>query len=169
MTRTTGLLLIAGEASNVGKTLLGERLVELLASQGLRVAAVKHVHHGVDYRVKDTGRYLAAGADPVIAVGPGEYMIVRRRRISLEEAICTAAGEADVVVVEGFREAQRLVEELGGCWLYVRRDGTVEALLAGSRATYRGIEETAAATFEALASGACSARLRCRNSSEPKG
>ena len=168
MHRRPGLILIAGEASGVGKTLLGEKLARLLASQGLHVAAVKHVHHGVDYRVKDTGRYLAAGADPVIALGPGEYMIVRRRSISLEEALCIAAEEADVILVEGFREARSVVEDLGGCWLYVARSGSVEAGLGGRRATYPGLEEAAAAAAEALASGRCAATLHCRRVSEPR-
>jgi molybdopterin-guanine dinucleotide biosynthesis protein len=55
--------------------LLGETLARLASSRGLRVWVVKHVHHGVDYRVKDTGRYLAAGAERVYAIGPGEYML----------------------------------------------------------------------------------------------
>ncbi len=97
------LVLIAGSGRNVGKTLLGEHLVRLASGRGLRVWVVKHVHHGVDYRVKDTGRYLSAGAARVYAVGPGEYMVVEKREVSLSEILKEAEGRADVVVVEGFR------------------------------------------------------------------
>ena len=113
------LVVVAGEASGVGKTTLAEALVEMLASRGLRVAAVKHVHHGVDYRVKDTGRLMAAGAGRVVAVGPGEYMVVERGRLGFWDAVALAARGVDAVVVEGFRE--HLAEALGrgGCGAYI--------------------------------------------------
>jgi molybdopterin-guanine dinucleotide biosynthesis protein B len=117
------LVVIAGSGSGVGKTLLGERLVAELARRGLRVAAVKHVHHGVDYRVKDTGRYMAAGAVRVVAVGPGEYMVVERGVLGFWDAVRLACRGSDAVVVEGFREHLEEALARGACGVYVGGPG----------------------------------------------
>ena len=122
MPRQCNVVVIAGEGSGVGKTLLGERLVEELTQRGMRVAAVKHVHHGVDYRVKDTGRYMAAGAERVVAVGPRDYMVVVRGRLGFWDAVRLAcAGGAEAVVVEGFREHLGEAVERGACGIYIGR------------------------------------------------
>ena len=97
------LILIIGSGRNVGKTLLGEHIVRLAVARGLRVWVIKHVHHGVDYRVKDTGRYLSAGASRVYALAPGEYMLVERHEISPEDVVREVQGHADLVVIEGFK------------------------------------------------------------------
>ncbi len=100
----TGLVvLITGSGRNVGKTLLGEWLAKLASHAGLTTCAVKHVHHGVDFRVKDTGRYLSAGAIRVYAIGPGELMIVERREANPLDVIEEARRHCDLVIVEGFR------------------------------------------------------------------
>lgn len=119
------LVLVTGSGSKVGKTLLGSLLVKRLVEIGMSVSAIKHVHHGVDYRVKDTGRYLEAGAQRVVAIGDGEYMVVVRRQLGLEDALKLLA-ESDVVIVEGFREHVHDVLEKGGCVVYIddgRDDG----------------------------------------------
>ena len=115
------LVLVTGSGSKVGKTTLGTMLARELARRGQRVAVVKHVHHGVDYRVKDTGRYLGAGALRVAALGPEEYMVVEKRRIGLWEALSLLGG-VDVVVVEGFREQLGEVLGRGGCAVYIARE-----------------------------------------------
>ena len=146
---------VTGEGRNVGKTLLGERLVEALASRGLRVAAVKHVHHGVDYRVKDTGRYLAAGAVIVAAVAPGEYMVVEKREPSLDEVL--ASLRVDAVIVEGFAwEARRLLAA-GACHAHVKRGGLVE-LEAGGREARVALEEAHRAILRLVDEGLCRMR-----------
>nr|WP_267195214.1 molybdopterin-guanine dinucleotide biosynthesis protein MobB [Hyperthermus butylicus] len=107
-----------------GKTLLGTSLTRHLTEQGYHVAAIKHIHQPhVDYRVKDTGRYLEAGASPVIAVSPEEYMVVVRRAIGLEYALDLALSHGvQVIVVEGFRELADYVRALGGCIVYIEAD-----------------------------------------------
>ncbi|MEB3798181.1 MAG: molybdopterin-guanine dinucleotide biosynthesis protein MobB [Caldisphaeraceae archaeon] len=132
------LILIVGEGKDVGKTLLGERLVAALVGKGFHVGVVKHVHHGVDYRVKDTGRYLGAGAKKVVAIGPREYMVVEKERIGFWEAIMMLRG-FDVVVVEGFREHIDNIVRHGGCTAYVGGSGVVE-IEQGSRST-RSLDE----------------------------
>ncbi len=105
------VVLITGSGRNVGKTLLGEWLVRLASSAGLTACAVKHVHHGVDFRVKDTGRYLAAGATRVYAIGPEEVMLVERGRADPLSVVEEASRYCNLVVVEGFRGiAERLAK-----------------------------------------------------------
>ena len=146
------LLLIAGEGRDVGKTLLGERLVKRLSSTGLRVGVVKHVHHGVDYRVKDTGRYLGAGASRVVAAGPREYMVVEGRRLGFWEAI-GLLGDVDVVVVEGFRDHIPEVVRHGGCAAYIHRDGSAEIIPVGVKAP--SLDEALALLLEMVRRGEC--------------
>jgi molybdopterin-guanine dinucleotide biosynthesis protein B len=146
------LVVIAGSGSGVGKTLLGERLVEALAARGVRVAVVKHVHHGVDYRVKDTGRYVAAGARRVLAVGPDSYMLVERGRLGFWDAVAVAAeGGAEVVVVEGFREMLWEALAVGGCGVYIGPPGDVEGLRAEERLVVAEPGRALEALDEALA------------------
>jgi len=156
------LVLLAGDGSNVGKTALGERLVAELSSRGLRVAVVKHVHHGVDYRVKDTGRYLSAGAGRVVAVGPGSWMLVSPGRLGFWEAVELAAeGGVDVVLVEGFRDHVSVVLSAGGCVAYL---GSQCPGAAGDGrlvcAPRLGVEEALPRLLGLLSLGAC--RLRSK-------
>jgi molybdopterin-guanine dinucleotide biosynthesis protein B len=157
------LLLIAGEGRDVGKTLLGEKLVKALTSRGLSVGVVKHVHHGVDYRVKDTGRYLAAGARRVVAVGPDEYMVVEPRRLGLEEAICLVSGN-DVVIVEGFRDHVEEVRKRGGCAVFLRRNGAAELWYGDEHVEINGIDAVFETILRLLKDSSCSAAFSCRNS-----
>ena len=54
--------------SNTGKTTLIEKLIPIFTSRGLRVAAIKHAHHGfdMDRPGKDSYRYRQAGAGQVL-------------------------------------------------------------------------------------------------------
>ena len=96
--------------SGSGKT---TRLVELIRSAvaaGRSVGAIKHTHHTLndDERRGDTGRFLAAGARPVILAGDGEAVVFDNvpRRVaysSLSDLLGMIA--ADLVVIEGFKNA----------------------------------------------------------------
>lgn len=120
---TCKLLLIASEASKMGKTALGTAIVSALRGQG-RLCAVKHVHHGVDYRVKDTGRYLESGTNLVIAVGPHEVMSVERVSTDLAAILCKVCSSCDYIVVEGFKEQLDGVVAAGGCAAVITMDPT---------------------------------------------
>jgi len=151
------LVLVTGSGSNVGKTTLGTMLVKELAQQGVQVAVVKHVHHGVDYRVKDTGRYLGAGAVRVAALGPGEYMIVERRRLGLWEALGLLGG-ADVVIVEGFREQVGEILDRGGCAVYIAREPGEQPPVRNEKlvVVYSGrLEQALQAVLGLLSRGLC--------------
>lgn len=109
---------------NSGKTTMTERLVTEFTRRGLRVATVKHAHHGfdIDREGTDSYRHRIAGA--------GEVAIVSSRRWALMHEVGDAAeptldeilarlSPCDLVLVEGYkREGQPKIE--------VRRTGARE-------------------------------------------
>lgn len=102
-----------------------ERLIERFCGAGLRVAAIKHAHHGfdIDRPGKDSYRFRAAGASQVL-IGSGR----RWALLSEEDANENAAGQeltrqlgrlspCDLVLVEGYRGQADLP------FIEVRRNG----------------------------------------------
>jgi molybdopterin-guanine dinucleotide biosynthesis protein B len=100
--------------SNSGKTTLIEKVVKILKARGLRVAVVKHASAGFDLDKpgKDSWRFQQAGADTVVLVGPDKMAIMRKiDREPAPEEIEGAAGEADIVIHEGFKKsAKNMIE-----------------------------------------------------------
>lgn len=93
--------------SNSGKTSLIEQLIPRLVARNDAVAAIKHTHHELNVaRAGDTGRFLDAGALPVILAGAGEAIVFAP---DPERVTFTAPHEllrhcpVDVVLVEGFK------------------------------------------------------------------
>lgn len=93
--------------SGVGKTTLVERLVPELASRGLRIATVKHAHHGfeIDRSGSDSDRHRAAGATPGILVGPDGVVVQAPPTDDLARIAARHAYDADLVIAEGFSTA----------------------------------------------------------------
>ena len=125
--------------SGSGKTTLIERLIARFHARGLRVAAVKHAHHGfdVDRPGKDSYRFRAAGAAQVLLAS-------ERRWALLGETVAPAEGgdvlarqlarldPCDLVLIEGFRG------QAGVPFIHVRRrlaggDGPAPAAAARDR------------------------------------
>lgn len=118
--------------ANSGKTTLIEKVIAVFKKQGLRVAVIKHAHHPFDFDVpgKDTYRHKKAGADSVIVASreriamvkdsPGEY--------SLEDIISRYVGDADLIIVEGFKTAQIPKIEV-----YTRTSGEAPLCVSGDR------------------------------------
>lgn len=92
--------------SNTGKTTLIEKLVPLFIARGLRVAAIKHAHHGfdMDRPGKDSFRYREAGAQQVLIATAQRWALLTEtaRPATLEELLGLLA-PCDLVIVEGFR------------------------------------------------------------------
>src|SRR6185437_14086354 len=67
---------------NSGKTTLVERLVRILAGRGLKVATVKHTHHGLRPLdgTTDGERHARAGALKSIVIGPDTWEISGHRQ-----------------------------------------------------------------------------------------
>jgi molybdopterin-guanine dinucleotide biosynthesis protein B len=92
--------------SNSGKTTLIEKLVAIFRARGLRVAAIKHAHHGfdMDRPGKDSYRYREAGAQQVlIATGLRWALLTETPRPATLEEVLAQLAPCDLVVVEGFR------------------------------------------------------------------
>jgi len=99
-------------SSGAGKTTLIERLIERFCRAGLRVAAVKHAHHGfdIDRPGKDSYRFRSAGASQVL-IGSGQ----RWALLSEEDPAHTPGQDdeltrqlarlapCDLVLIEGYR------------------------------------------------------------------
>ena len=92
--------------SNSGKTELICRLVEWFASQGLKVAVVKHSHKlFLGDENKDTGRFRQAGAAAVALAAPGVFQITRNflQDPPLAAVLAALPGDTDLVLVEGYK------------------------------------------------------------------
>jgi len=85
-------------------------LVRYFVARGQRVAAIKHTHHDVnERRAGDTGRFLDAGAMPVILAGERAAIVFRAEsceHISFDDPEDLLAHTAGVptVLVEGFKD-----------------------------------------------------------------
>ena len=95
--------------SGSGKTTLIRALIERYIGQGLRVGAIKHTHHPLNEEDRgDTGRFRAAGADPVILARTGEAVIFGSggiRRVTYERPRDLLVHfDSDIVLVEGFKD-----------------------------------------------------------------
>jgi len=94
--------------SDSGKTTVMEGLIRELSSRGWRVATVKHHVHEVDVDVpgKDSWRHAHAGAVTSMISSPTQFAVVRRveEERTLDELV-EAAGDADLLLTEGFKRA----------------------------------------------------------------
>lgn len=92
---------------NAGKTTLMEKVIAGLKAAGYRVAAVKHDAHRfeIDHPGKDSYRFSAAGADTTVISSRDKTAAVLRHReeIPLASILSRFAGEADVVLAEGYK------------------------------------------------------------------
>lgn len=96
--------------SGAGKTTLIVRLIPLLRARGLRIATIKHAHHGFDIDIpgKDSYEHRAAGAAEVIVVSPLRMAQVRELQGAAEPdlpSLLRRLGPCDMVLVEGFKHA----------------------------------------------------------------
>lgn len=96
--------------SGAGKTTLIVALIRRFVAQGRRVGAIKHTHHPVnEERRGDTGRFLEAGAEPVILAGTEEAVVFTRNGTAharyghVRELL--AHFDTDVVLIEGFKDS----------------------------------------------------------------
>ncbi len=106
----TQTVLVIG-ASGSGKTTLIERVVPLLRARGLTVGTMKHAHHGFDPDKpgSDSARHAAAGASPVVVVGPDGHALHETSMLHGDPAVTDVNAlierhfeGADIVLAEGF-------------------------------------------------------------------
>ncbi|MDR5865973.1 molybdopterin-guanine dinucleotide biosynthesis protein B [Halomonas koreensis] len=96
--------------SGTGKTTLLEGLLPALRERGLRVAVIKHAHHGfdVDQPGKDSHRLRQAGAEPMLVASRRRIALMMEtpdhEEADLAELIAMVRPRApDLVLVEGFK------------------------------------------------------------------
>lgn len=93
-----------------GKTHLLVRLVAHFTARGLRVATVKHAHHGadIDHPGRDSMRHREAGAGEVLLATPERWALIHELRGAPEpplEVLLARLSPCDLVLVEGFKAA----------------------------------------------------------------
>ena len=91
---------------NSGKTTLITQMLPFFSATGLRTAVIKHDGHSFqpDPPDTDTGRFMAAGALGT-AIFDGEICKVIRRQTVTEEALIAQFPEADLILLEGFKNS----------------------------------------------------------------
>jgi molybdopterin-guanine dinucleotide biosynthesis protein B len=97
-------------SSGSGKTTLIERVIPLLAGQRLRVAVIKHAHHGfdMDQPGKDSYRLREAGAEQVLVASSDRWVLMRETPEQADEprlrklAARFRSSEVDLILAEGF-------------------------------------------------------------------
>jgi molybdopterin-guanine dinucleotide biosynthesis protein B len=94
-----------------GKTTLAARLIAEFTKRGLKVASIKHAHHGfqIDDAETDSARHRRAGASPVAIVSRKRWALVKELSADEPEPdlaqVIAWLGPCDLVVVEGYKSA----------------------------------------------------------------
>lgn len=95
--------------SGSGKTTLLEKLIPALTARGLKLAVIKHAHHGfdIDRPGKDSYRHREAGAVEVLLSCNDRWALMHERRGEAEPALAELLGHlspCDLVLIEGFKQ-----------------------------------------------------------------
>jgi len=105
--RPTKKIAILGSKKS-GKTSIAELLISNLTSRGLRIGALKHIHHHdftMDRRDTDTWRHRAAGASFTAYISPSEAGLIVKlceEPKDLEEVMgMLKLSNVDVLIIEG--------------------------------------------------------------------
>lgn len=99
---------IAGYSGS-GKTTLLEKLIPQFTARGIKVAVIKHAHHGfdIDRPGKDSYRHREAGAHEVLLSCNDRWALMHERRsegeVTLDELIGRLS-PCDLVLIEGFKQ-----------------------------------------------------------------
>lgn len=93
-----------------GKTTLVTRLITELTQRGLKVATVKHAHHGfqIDQGETDSARHRRAGAAQVAVVSRDRWAMITELEGAPEPELAEVLAwldPCDLVIVEGYKGA----------------------------------------------------------------
>ena len=91
-----------------GKTTLVTRLIAEFSARGLKVATVKHAHHGfqIDERDTDSARHRRAGAGQVAVVSSKRWALINELESAPEptlDEVVSWIGPCDLIIVEGYK------------------------------------------------------------------
>ena len=98
---------IAGYSGS-GKTTLIEKVIPVLAREGLRVSLIKHAHHefDIDHPGKDSYRHRHAGCTEVLITSSKRWAMMHELRGAAEPTLddqLKRLSPCDLVIVEGFK------------------------------------------------------------------
>ncbi|WFO75231.1 molybdopterin-guanine dinucleotide biosynthesis protein MobB [Desulfurococcaceae archaeon MEX13E-LK6-19] len=132
----TAIYRIVGLASGIGKTTLGEEIVNHLARKGVRLAVIKQTHEHVLDKGTDAVRYRSAGAETVAIASPEVTLVLIEPLGNINEII-SIIKYYPLVIAEGFKgsrygkaigivetpeELEQLRSEEENLWLIVSHD-----------------------------------------------
>ena len=102
-----GQVIAVSGVKNSGKTTLIEGLLPELTDRGLRVATVKHDGHRfeADRPGTDSFRHLRAGAYGSAVFDGEKFQLVKRAPVD-EQTLVACFPEADLILLEGFKESR---------------------------------------------------------------
>ena len=94
--------------SGSGKTTLIEKVIPVLAREGLRVSLIKHAHHefDVDQPGKDSYRHRHAGCAEVLVSSSKRWALMHELRGAVEPTLqeqLKHLSPCDLVIVEGYK------------------------------------------------------------------
>lgn len=91
--------------SDAGKTTVIEKLLPELKRRGLKVATIKHAHHGfsIDREGKDSWRHQQAGADIVAVAGPHKTALMINTPLEGLAHIRPFMNGVDLIIAEGWK------------------------------------------------------------------
>ena len=109
MAKALPIVSIVGKSES-GKTVLMEQLIAEFKKRGLKVAALKHSHGGmeIDHPGKDSWRFAQAGSDAVCISSPDKLAFIKNldHELKVEEIMPIVGPEFDLVLVEGFKRSK---------------------------------------------------------------
>lgn len=113
MKKSEPAVLAVSGVKNSGKTRLIEALLPLLAARGIKTAVVKHDGHSFtpDTPGTDSFRFFAAGAVGTVIFDGEKFSLTRRTQVNEDELIAMFP-EADLVLLEGFKDSAQPKLEL---------------------------------------------------------
>ncbi len=92
---------------HTGKTTLITKLLPILTDRGYKVAVIKHDGHEFEGDVPgtDTYKHFQAGAYGTAVFSQGKVLIHKRETGVDEKMLIHAFPEADIILLEGFKES----------------------------------------------------------------
>ena len=102
------MLFAVSGIKNSGKTTLITKLLPIFKQNGLKVATIKHDGHDFtgDVPGTDTFKHMASGAYGTAVFSKYRFMAVKQQGDVTERDLCQLFPEADLILLEGFKESR---------------------------------------------------------------
>ncbi len=105
---TKNIISFVARRSKSGKTTLLEQVIKELKQRDIRVTVIKHSKNRSDIQIdkegKDSWRFVQSGADRVMLFTDKFLYMYENMPPEIGHIISLASKEADIVIIEGFKE-----------------------------------------------------------------